>query len=231
MQTLGVKKDWMYNFNSILTLGMTIGGIAGVVGLVVGKFLSPDILEIIITLHYKLFKILLVFTAIYPLFILKNIFPQMGSDKSYMSTSMLPYSRKELFKMTLQKYFFRFSLGIIGIGLLNAFMYRGKDAISIAIIENLGTFIIILPFTMILFFQVFAGIILCKVRKFKAGKAVLIIIFLDIILGGIISIIGHIVGKVFMDGMGALLIIFPVLFIPSFIMFLMFWNDIEKIYD
>ncbi|MGL5764698.1 MAG: hypothetical protein ACRCX8_03545 [Sarcina sp.] len=165
MNVLRVKKDWMYNFNSTLSFGLVLVGGLGIIGLIIGKFIIPDLLEIIIELHHKLFKIILVFTALYPLFILKNIFPSMGSDKNYMSTSMLPYSRKEMFKMTLQKYFFRYCVGVIGIGLINAFMYRDKEAISIAIVENLGTFIIILPFIAILFFQVFAGIILCKVKN------------------------------------------------------------------
>ncbi|MGL5764697.1 MAG: hypothetical protein ACRCX8_03540 [Sarcina sp.] len=68
-------------------------------------------------------------------------------------------------------------------------------------------------------------------EKLKAENSVIIMLFFNVVLGGIISLIAVIVGKSFMDGMGAIFIIFPVLFIPSLIVFSIFWNDIEKIYD
>ena len=225
----GIKKDWMYDFNKAFRYFGLIFLLIGSIFLVSNFFVGGEVSEILFKIHNKVFNMLILMFYLYPIFILKSILPQFGTDKKYMEVNNLPFSKKEIFKDSL-KYGAKKVVGFIFIsGVINIFLSLGENTFLEGIVITFGMPIIGSVFGMILFFQVFTGVTLCFAKGVSGTKSLLTILIGNCILGGIIAVIANVLGKEFTDSFKFISIIIVMLFIPSLIAFLKYWDDIENI--
>lgn len=163
-----IKKDWSYDAKSL-----AINGMAGILGFGVGVtlvFVFWGKYNIVNQMYVKAYNMSTLVFGMYPIYIFKNIAPQLGSDKMYMSTTNLPYSKKELlFKgtkwwmMALPAYILLGSI-VKTIYALEAQSFINQYLINVA--ESIG----VILFAFIICLYIFIGVMLHLIRGYKVSK-------------------------------------------------------------
>lgn len=226
-----IKKNWLYDNEKITRIMIVIALTFAAILIPLKFIIDKDIFIGIREYSDKIYLVILFFLLLEPVFILKSISPQIGSDKVYLNTTNLPFTRKELFYKSLKKIILNLVFFIIVHTLIYIILVSGEIGLIEVLLLTIGKFLILLPFTLTIFFQVFVGIILYLVKKFKSQKAILTMVGMDLVLAGILSLIANILGKEFTDTFYFVPIVIGLYFVPSLLLFLRYWNDIEKIHS
>ncbi|MGG7078662.1 hypothetical protein [Clostridium sardiniense] len=228
-----VKKDWLYDVNSF-TLPVISGVLGfGILSLLFLRFV-PEHHELIKEIYDSAYTVIAGLLCMYPIFVIKGICPQMGSDKVYLSTTNLPYSKKQLFFKGLKPWIIVFILySLIG-ALINTLLANSSDTFISQYLSSLVQPVSFLFKSSIIQLQIFSGVILALARGIKWY----IILFIALILNIIALILSGVFGKIcsfliplsnnsitdkyFIIGIYSLFIL---------IVFAIAWKDIENIHN
>ncbi|WP_297522540.1 hypothetical protein [uncultured Clostridium sp.] len=218
----GIKKDWNYDMTSAFRqVQLLIIGV-GIIVIAMKFFVSEDFGGLISRVYANLIMLIIFLCFLYPIFILKNVIPQIGLKKPYMNISNIPLTKKELFIAELKPSIMPITIFVIFGIVINGVLF-GKSEIVPAISYVIDAFLI----SLIIFFQTFIATILCLVKGFGKKKGMFTILGFDLI----IALIFIYIEKFFKDPALFLLIAGGTVFILSFIGFIKYWNDIEKTYN
>ena len=219
---VGIKKNWLYDISYVLVILESIMIILGIVALIGGRFFEGQMANFFINLYNSWFPLLVIIVFAYPMYILRSIFPKCSLDNLYMETGNLPFSKKELFMMSLKDSWLRL-LGLLAICMCINMSLEGS------LIPKISESIDIALVMLILFFQVFVMYILYFSKKISGKKVIGKVIGIDLFVLMTLLIIGRIIGNDFIGSVEFLFIAGGTFFIGSFIGFLKYWNDIERI--
>lgn len=220
-----IKKGWDYDFKSV-----AINSMAAILGFGVGVTLIFILLErynIVNEMYVKVYNMSILFLGLYPIFIFKNIAPQLGSDKVYMSTTNLPYSKKQLlFKgtkwwmMILPAYIL---LGSIIVTILDSSMGSFLSKYLTNTVESIG----VILFAFIICLYIFIGVMLHLIRGYKGSKII-------VMIGLSFLVVGCCIKAIFIINLasknlviGAILLAY---LIGSVVIGKKLWADIENIH-
>lgn len=226
-----LKKDWLFDakITGLIVLGI-LSYVAALIFVFV-KVLNKMPVENGMEIYNKIYFIMALGVAFYPMFAFKAVCPQMGSDKLYMSTANLPMSRKEVFFRGLKPWLIIFPIVLIGGGLGSVALSIGTGNLGEILFTAAFTPILTICFVAIIQLQTMAGCIFKLAKALKGYKVIEAIVLFDFVLILICSIsirvfkINTAHNPWWMIGCGALILS------ASLIMFLIAWKDIERVYQ
>lgn len=226
-----IKKDWMYDAKIMGVIAMAVLSSVAALIIILVKITNKMPVENGIDIYNRVYSIMVLALSFYPMFAFRAVCPQMGSDKLYMSTANLPYSRKQVFFKGLKSWFIIFPIVLVVGALGSAALNMGTGAWSEGLFITLVTPLLIICFIGILQLQFMAACIIHLVKGIKGYKVVTAVILFDLALIALCSI-GLRVFKVntahdpwWMFGCGIFI------FIATLMAFLIAWRDIEKVYQ
>lgn len=186
-----IKKDWLYNINSItLTVISVVLGF-GVLSLLLLRYI-PEHHEIIKQIYDNSYAVIAGLLCMYPIFVLKGICPQIGTDKVYLSTTNLPYSKKQLIFKGLKPWIIVFILySLIG-ALINTLLANSSESFISQYVSSLVQPVSFLFKSSILQLQIFSAVILALSRGLKWY----IVLPIALILNSIALILSGVFGKI-----------------------------------
>lgn len=201
------KKDWLYDAKMSMVVIMAVATLVGI-GCVLVGLIVPEVKEVAIQLYDKIYIVCAAMFAMYPLFVLKGICPQLGSDKLYLPTMNLPYTKKQLLWEGLKhgiKMMVAYSLGG---ALLYMLLTMPHEHFETSMLITLAKPLAMILFMSIIWLQIFAGVVITLVKQLKGGVVIGGMIVINTILVGMTLLIGALGGQVFMssDGFSALLV-------------------------
>lgn len=222
-----VKKDWNFDIDNsykniyiiVLIMGISIVG--------VGSFLSKDFKLLSSGIYNNIFRGIVMVSFLYPLFTLKNIIPQIGIKKPYLSINNIPLTKREIFIDKIKSKIIPMIICVIAMIILNALVQVSTvdSTLSDGVILNMQYTLDAFLMGLIIFFQYFVGTILHLVKKIKGLKVIFIIIGSNIVL--FIPFI--LMDKIFRNTGLLLMIGGGTFFILSMIAFIVCWKDFEKV--
>lgn len=226
----GIKKDWLYNINSIFLILAGILCVAGVAAITLKAFVPAQVSEVIYELYKKYFLMLIFMSGLYPMWVLKGICPSMGSDKVYISTMNLPFSKKQLFLKGIKNFMIIIPIYFLIGAFFAAILSPSTESFILKYLFSMIEPLIGIIASTILFAQIYCGIILHLVRGIKPYKIIIGIILADILLGLLIGVISLGIGKAITDQFYFAFIVIGIFFFVSLFAFMLNWNDIEKVH-
>lgn len=221
-----VKKDWLYDVNSI-----TLVLIAGVLSFGVLSFLFlgfvPEYHEFIKQIYGKAYNAIAGILCMYPMFVLKGICPQMGSEKIYLSTTNLPYSKKQLLFKGLKQWIIVFILySLIG-ALINALLINSSESfISQYIISLTKPVSFFITFSLIQL-NIFSGVILALARRIKWY----IILPIGLLSYGVLGLLCKFIISFLNNSITQGYLIVGIYTLFTLIVFAIAWKDIENVHN
>ncbi len=221
-----VKKDWLYDVNSI-TMFLLVGVLSfGVLSLLFLGFV-PEYHEFIKQIYGKSYTAIAGILCMYPLFVLKGICPQMGSDKVYLSTTNLPYSKKQLLFKGLKQWIVVFVFySLIG-SLINTLLINSSESFISQYMLSLTKPVSVLIVLSILQLQIFSGIILALARRIKWYTILSIALLSYGVLGLLCKFVISFLNNLIIQGF----FIIGIYTLFSLIIFAIAWKDIENIHN
>ncbi|WP_346912643.1 hypothetical protein [Clostridium sp.] len=225
-----IKKNWLYDVNTIILIFMSSAVVIGVVSLLFIniKPRTKEEFRVIETIYNQIFTMSLFGFSIYPFFAFGAICPQMGKEKIYLNTSNLPFSKKQLFWNGIKGWLMIFPIYLL-VGILVGSLFSIKTETSgMFYLGSILQSIAIIVFLLVLQMQVIGAIILVYAKRIKWYKAIS-----GIILGNIILIALCMLGiEVFnidtLTNLNWMLGIFIVFIIGSMVLLSTCWKDIEN---
>ncbi|MGL5067455.1 MAG: hypothetical protein ACRC6T_06450 [Sarcina sp.] len=215
-----VKKDWNYDVIRSFRNAQLIVLAIGVILIILKFFVNEDFGLLISGIYANTFMIAIVICFLYPIFVLKNIVPQIGSKKSYMPTSNITLTKKELFITEVKSSIMPMIIFLVVGSIIDKILFVEGDIIT-TISYIVDAFLV----SLIIFFQTFIATILSMIKGFKKKKGMGVILGFDLIL----ALIFLYIQKFFNDPAMFLLVAGGTVFVLSFIGFIRYWNDIEKV--
>ena len=223
MEMMKIKKDWLYNQDNAGIKMEYVLIICGIIVLLAKVFMDSRAVKILASAYNGAFLMIMFMVFLYPLTILIGMLPQISTVKPYMNIGSLPISKKKLFMMSLKSTGLKM-LGLLGIAfIINIFVYYGgsiEETFNYQVSKAFETLLL----SIIIFFQIFIISILYFVKGVSGKKATFIILGIDIIVLTILFMIRLNTGLVNFS-----LMVGVPFFIGSFIGFLKYWDDIERI--
>lgn len=221
-----VKKDWLYDVNSI-TMFLIVGILSfGVLSLLFLGFV-PEYHEIIKHLYGKMYAVMAAILCMYPLFVLRGICPQMGTDKVYLSTTNLPYSKKQLLFKGLKEWIIVFILySLIG-ALINTLLINSSEAFISQYIISLTKPVSLFITLSLIQLNIFSGVILALARRIKWY----IILSIILLSNGALGLLCKFIISFLNDPITQGFFIIGIYALFSLIIFAIAWKDIENIHN
>lgn len=229
----GIKKDWRYDINFAVAVFIIIIMIYGLITLSISKFM-PAQSYFFKSIYERLYSFFSFMLAIYPAIMFKGVCPKLGSDKLYLNTANIPYSRKGLFIKGLKEWFVILPVFIVFGTLINAILIRENQDFLILYINLLSSILWIVFVGMIINLQFITLMIIHLSKKIKIYKIIIgaFIVNSCIVLVGSFISIGLFVNdtKIADLGMGEVInIILLTCFVIALIGFSRAFKDIENI--
>lgn len=225
-----IKKDWMYDINMVMypmIIGMLGLGIAFLLFLQSSEYIRETMYHI----YDKFYKVICGVMCMYPVFAFKTVCPQMGSDKLYLSTANLPYSRKEVFFKSLKNWIIITLVFMLVGALVITMLNPSTSNFSIMYLYTLVKPLVIIVFAAILQLQIISAIIFCLAKEFKWYKVLVIYIFTNTailtIYGSFMFLVNGNIQNQFI--VSIIIAIFHIL--GSIIVFLISWRNVENIWQ
>ncbi|MGL4738445.1 MAG: hypothetical protein ACRCW2_13425 [Cellulosilyticaceae bacterium] len=201
------KKDWLYDTKVTMLLILAIATMVGI-GCVLVGWIVPEVKEVAVQMFDKIYIICAAMLGMYPMFVLKGICPQLGSDKVYLPTMNLPYTKKQLLWEGLKpwgKLLVVYSLGGCALYMLLTWPHAHFET---AVLITLAKPVAMVIFMAIIWLQIFAGVVVTLAKQLKGGVVIggLVVINTVLILASLM--IGYLGGEAFMssNGFSALLV-------------------------
>lgn len=226
-----VEKDWMYDVKIIEIILATF--LAGIV-LVLLLLLSPKYpltYETLKVVCEKVYTITILLLTLYPMFAFKAVCPQIGSDKLYISTANLPFSRKQVFFKGIKSGLIIFPIYILVGAAVVTVLSEQTEALWILYLFALIKPLVIMVFMVVFQLQVIAAVIFSLTKRIKWYKIVSSVLIANISLGLLCTLVILLldidIAQNFYWGFGVIL----AYILTSFGAFLIAWKDVEKVYQ
>lgn len=225
-----IKKDWMYDAN--ITVVSIMSGAIGL-GVAFMLFLNSgdEIRETLYYIYELPYKVGAMIVLIYPFFAFKAICPQLGSDKLYLSTANLPYSRKEIFYKSLKKWALIYPIFLILITTIIVIINPAQGNFMDLFIKELSKPLTVGVFGLIIQCQMFSGTIFTLAKGYKWYKVLVTYLFTNTLLFTIFGLCMYGAnGNIEVEW--AILPIAGIIYLLiSIITFLISWRDVERIWQ
>lgn len=246
-----IKKDWLYNYK-LSTFGMiALGFVLGIIFSIATLFGNRDSILFMQSMYRTFHSTSMIFVTLYFVYCFQGIAPQYGNNKLYLNTTNLPFSRKQLFFKGLKPLLIVFPIYILFGVFINTFLIQeASPSFTLSIYEgysfnmlfiyNLALIMWSFIYMFIMALQMISAIILSLSKNIRWYiMAPCMILFNGILIG--LLIVGNVIFKFNLDSSFIsnyeLSIIFSwlngntlIFFIPSLILFLFAWRNIEKIH-
>ncbi|WP_297439464.1 hypothetical protein [uncultured Clostridium sp.] len=229
---VGIKKNWLYNQENTAIKMEYILIIYGIIVLLTKIFIDSRIVRILVSVYSGAFLMIMFMVFLYPLTILIGMLPYIDTIKPYMNIGNLPLSKKKLFMMSLKSNGLKM-LALVGVSfIINMFLQSSihlGTCVEGSLNYQLSRAVDTLLVALIIFFQAFVISIFYYVKGFSGKKASLIVFGIDAVVLIILLGIGAVIGNDFIGSVEFLFIAGGTFFVGSFIGFLKYWNDIERV--
>lgn len=224
-----IKKNWMYDFNIIIVIG-----VASMLGLGIGFLLfsgsSVEVREVLYAIFEQLYIMVTAALCMYPMFAFKGVCPQIGSDKIYLSTVNLPFSKKQLFFKALKPWLIIFPLNCLAGAFVVAVLSKQTESFgllySFALIKPAFLIIVAGTFQM----QIISSIIFSLVKRIKWYKILGGVLISNGILGSLCSLAIWLLKIDMNTNFYWIIGIILTFVLVSLIVFLVAWKDVENIH-
>lgn len=223
-----IKKDWMYDANRVLYIVLGIVILVSIVSLSIFK-LNIVNSQVIFEIYNEFLMIGIILFGIYPCFAFKAVCPQIGTDKLYLSTANLPYSRKEIFFKGLKKWFVFLPVYIIIGSLVAAILNVNREGFISNYITSIIELLNVLFLSVIILINLISGTIIYLSKKVNGVMVIMSLIIgnilLILLLASVVAIIGNPISiGIISFGVITYLIVLVAIFYMS-------WRDIENIWQ
>lgn len=242
-----IKKDWLYNYKVLVFGAIAIGFILGIIFSIATTFNNRDSMIFMQSFYETFYRTSITYCTLYFSFCFLAVAPQFGNNKTYLSTTNLPFSRKQLFFKGLKPWLIIFPVYFLFGAFINTFLiqqgnthvYEGYSFVMI-FIENLSSSLASFGYIFILILQMISATIFSLSKNIRWYIMILCMILFNGILVGLL-IVGNVIFKF---NLGQSFISHPklsfifywlngntlIFFIVSLILFLLAWMNIEKIH-
>lgn len=231
-----IKKDWFYDskiiFYSIISAGVGLG-----IAFMLFLGVSQSNKAVMLNIYEIFYSSVIVFGFMYPIFIFKGVAPKISSDKLYLNTSNLPFSRKQLLFKGLKPWFILFPTYFLFGAFVNTMLITKDEFFIKNFIEFLANPLWVMVIGIIFTLQ-FISISIIGLSKNIRWYTIILSVMLFNILLVILSMLGHTVFNLKLSPILNLQINESfywikgntlIFFIGSVILFLVSFKDIEKI--
>lgn len=226
------KKNWLYDINSILIILITASLGFGVALLLFSNNNDNELYLMFVDYYNRICNFLICFIAIYPAFVGKGICPQMGSDKVYLNTANLPFSKKQLFLQGIGQGFTLLSFTILTSSLIRALLYSANGSFLENFLKFIFGSLFIVACLMIIMSQVIGIIILSLAKKLKWYKTVPAAIIANTLLALFIVLVSTFVPKEVRDnGFAFVFFVISTFSVFCLSVFAVGWKNIENIHN
>ncbi len=231
-----IKKDWFYDSKIMLYIIIAVGFALGFAFMLFLE-VSENNKAVMLNIYEIFYSSVIAFGFMYPIFIFKGVAPKISSDKLYLNTSNLPFSRKQLLFKGLKPWFILFPIYFLFGAFVNTMLIAKDEFFIKNFIEFLVNPLWIVVIGIIFSLQ-FISISIIGLSKNIRWYTIILSVMLFNILLVILSVLGHTVFNLrllpilnlqinenFYWINGNVLIFF----IGSLILFLFSLKDIERI--
>lgn len=224
-----IKKNWMYDINIIIVVL-----IASVLGLGAGFLIfsgsSVEVKEVLYAIFEQLYIMVTGALCMYPMFAFKGICPQLGSDKIYLSTVNLPFSKKQLFFKALKPWLIIFPLNCLAGAFVVAVLSKQTESFGLLYLFALlkPTVLIILAGTFQL--QVISAVIFSLVKGIKWYKILGAVVVSNGVLGSLCALVIWLLNIDMNTNFYWIIGIVLTFVIASLLVFLVAWRKVEEIH-
>lgn len=224
-----IKKNWMYDFN--IVIAVIIASMTGLgIGFLIFSGSSVQAREVMYVIFEKLYIMGTAMLSMYPVFAFKGVCPQIGSDKLYLSTTNLPFSKKELFLKALKPWLIIFPLYCLGGAFVAAVLAKQTESFGLLYLFSLFKPGAIILFSLIFQPQIISAIIFSLAKGIKWYKVLAVVIGSNGLLGSLCALVIWL-SKIDMNTNFYWIIgIFITFIIASLGVFLVAWREVENIH-
>ena len=242
-----IKKDWLYNYKFLVFGIIGLGCTLGIILLIATLFNTTDNIAFMQTLYESLYGLSITYTPLYFSFCFTAVAPQFGNNKTYLSTTNLPFSRKQLFFKGLKPFLIVFPIYFLFGTFINTFLiYKSQSPIyevysfGILFIQSISSLLVRFMYILTICLQMTSAIIFSLSKNIRWYIITPCIILFNGILIGLL-ILGNCVFNLNLSASlisgSKLSIIFSwfngntlIFFIGTLLLFLFAFRNIEKIH-
>lgn len=246
-----IKKDWLYNYKILYFGAITFIFILGIIFSAVTPFSNRNSIIFMQSLYEAFYRGSIIYSIIYFSFCFSGVAPQFGNNKIYLSTTNLPFSRKQLFFKGLKPFLIVFPIYFLFGAFINTLLIQRTDSVLILsiyegfsfnmiFIDNLATAMWSFIYMFIIALQIISATIFSLSKNIRWYIiAPCMILFNGILIG--LLILGNVVFNLnlstsLISGSKSS-IIFSwfngntlIFFIPTLLLFLFAFRNIEEIH-
>lgn len=224
-----IKKDWIYDTKSIMFIVM-----AAILSFMIAILLflghNAMIDYVISNIFDRLYTVSVAMICMYPLFVFKGVCPKLGSDKVYLSTANLPFSKKQLFFKGIKPWLISGPIYILVGAFIETVIKESTVSFAMTYMFSLFKPMILILVMAIFQFQFIALIIICLVKRVKWYKILMSALIFNgalVSLSGISLLLLNIDFNTNYYWPFGIIVFF---LLASLSLFLYAWRDVEKIY-